>query len=62
MLLVALYEILKGIAALVFAGMVCFWHNNLLHEIKIFTQYLHYLIGQLFISQIDKLDVYVITL
>jgi len=25
MLLVALYEILKGIAALVFAGMVCFF-------------------------------------
>ena len=55
MLLVALYEILKGIAALVFAGMVCFWHNNLLHEIKNFAQYLHRLMGQLFISQIDHL-------
>lgn len=55
MMLVAIYEILKGAAAFVFAGMVFFWHNNLLHEIKLFAKFLHRLLGQLLTTQIDSL-------
>lgn len=55
MMLVAIYEILKGLAALVFAGMVFFWHNNLLQAIKNFAQYLHHWLGQAFVTQIDNL-------
>lgn len=55
MMLVAIYEVLKGGAALAFAGMVFFWHNNLLHDIKIFAQFLHRMMGQLFFNQIENL-------
>ena len=53
--MVAIYEIIKGAVALVFAGVVAIWHNTLMKEIAHFAQWLHHIMGQLLVAQIDNL-------
>ncbi len=55
-ILVSVYEIIKGGFALIFALMVFLWHDKLPSLVAQFTYILHQLLGSLLAAQIDNLN------
>ena len=51
---VAIYEICKGIAALLAAAALWHWHDNITSWLSSVTRLWHYYFGQLLITQIDS--------
>lgn len=52
---VAIYEIAKGLASLIAAAALWYWHNDVTNWFGSITRLWHYYFGQLLLAQIDSL-------
>lgn len=59
--LVAIYEIIKGAFALVFAGMIFLWHDHLPQIMHRITYRLHEALGEVMSQQIDNLNTFAVS-